>query len=66
MDFLQKDLVVRNNHRIFVESNRRKKVKISLNLLENKSINISNKNLVVRNFHLIFVKQIRNRSDIVL
>jgi len=66
MDFLQKDLVVRNSYLIFVESNEGKKVKISLNLLENKSINISNKNLVVRNFHLIFVKQIRNRSDIVL
>jgi len=33
MDFLQKDLVVRNFHRIFVKSNERKKLKISLNFL---------------------------------
>ncbi len=45
---------------------REKKLKISLNFLEKKSIKISDKNLVVRNSYRIFVKSIRNRSDNVL
>jgi hypothetical protein len=35
---------------------REKKLKISLNFLEKKSIKISDKNLVVKNNHRIFVK----------
>jgi hypothetical protein len=61
MDFLQKDLVVRNSYLIFVESNEREKIKNHSQLLREKSIKISLTNLVVRNSYLIFVKSNRNK-----